>query len=53
MPLNANTYLNTSLSCVKLFYVGPLRGYMKRCYREACDDIDHVNEEKVQFLAKV
>nr|XP_039257539.1 uncharacterized protein LOC120334152 [Styela clava] len=41
------------LPCLTISDTGKLRGYMKRCYHQNCDDLTQVDEDKLQNLAKV
>ena len=46
------SYPPRSMSAIFLSDTADKRGYMKACYHQNCDDIDHVTLESLQFLAQ-
>ena len=41
-----------SLPAVFITDTANFRGYMKQCYRQSCDDINHVTPDMITFLAR-
>ncbi|XP_078483659.1 uncharacterized protein LOC100177071 [Ciona intestinalis] len=44
--------LRNPLPCITITDTGPLRGYMRRCHNNDCDDVSHVTTQNLDFLAK-
>lgn len=43
---------NPSLPAVFITDTANFRGYMKQCYHQSCDDINHVTPDMIAFLAR-
>ena len=43
---------NPSLPAVFITDTANFRGYMKQCYHQSCDDVNHVTPDMMTFLAR-